>query len=80
MNRQQRVEKIYEVLERTIHSFFEPTEWSTIASAVSKELVVKNWLEVRGVLQFMIDAGMVERTQNVHVEAYVKTVPSAKEN
>ncbi len=73
MNRQQRLEKIYEVLQRTIHSCVEPTDWSVIMDAVKKELTIKNWMEVRGVLQFMLNQGMIERCGGVHREEYRNT-------
>lgn len=50
----------------------EPTHWQTIMNAVSKEMVIKNWLDVRGVLQWMLNQGEIRRINDVHTERYIK--------
>ena len=41
-------------------------------SAVKSEVQIKNWLDVRGVLQFLIDQKVVMRIDRADVEQYVK--------
>ena len=45
-------------------------EWQGIVKAVSAEMVIKSWLEVRGVMQGMRDRGEVTRKPDVYVELY----------
>lgn len=45
-------------------------EWQGIVKAVSAEMVIKNWLEVRGVLQGMRDRGEVTKKPDIFVELY----------
>lgn len=62
--------RIFDLLSEVITS--EPTDWDDIVSKVKEQLVIKNWMVVRGVLQFMMDAKLVARTKNIHEEKYVK--------
>ena len=64
-------ENIFNALDRLIKPGQE-TAWKTIVSSVSSEIPIKNWLKVRGVLQYMINEGMIERTDSVHVEHYIR--------
>ena len=46
-------------------------EWSDIVESVkSAKIPIKNWLVVRGVLQWMINEQMVVRINNIHKEQY----------
>lgn len=45
-------------------------EWQDIVKAVSADMVVKNWLYVRGVMQGMLDRGEITRKPDVFVELY----------
>jgi hypothetical protein len=47
-------------------------EWSDIVKSVNDaKITIKNWMTVRGVLQWMIDNNMITRVNNVHKEQYV---------
>lgn len=62
--------KVLAILTETITD--RPTDWSDIMTAVSARMKIRNWLAVRGVLQYMINQGSVRRTGSVHVETYVR--------
>ncbi|KWH27656.1 hypothetical protein WL99_20090 [Burkholderia cepacia] len=47
-----------------------PVKWAAIRDAVSQQMTIANWLDVRGVLQWAINDGRFERVRDVHVEAY----------
>jgi len=50
-------------------------EWADIVKSVEQaKIPVKNWLVVRGVLQWMINEKMVVRTKNIHQEKYTTNV------
>jgi len=49
-----------------------PVDWEALMSAVKSEVQIKNWLDVRGVLQFLIDQKVVMRIDRADVEQYVK--------
>jgi len=50
-------------------------EWADIVESVEQaKIPVKNWLVVRGVLQWMINEKMVVRTKNIHQEKYTTNV------
>lgn len=63
--------KVLEILSNIIPAEGQ-IEWKDIMEAVSKEVTVKNWLKVRGVLQYLINTKCVCRTPSVHIEAYTK--------
>lgn len=44
--------------------------WAQITESVSKEVQVKNWMEVRNVLQRLIDGKIVARTNDIFNECY----------
>ena len=50
----------------------EQTSWAEIMEAVSAEMKIKNWMEVRGILQFQITEGEIKRTDCIKTEAYIK--------
>lgn len=45
-------------------------EWHDIVKAVEAEMVIKNWLDVRGVMQGMRDRGEITKNPNFHIEMY----------
>jgi len=50
-------------------------EWDDIVNSVNQaKIPVKNWLVVRGVLQWMINEKMVVRIKNIHQEQYTTNV------
>lgn len=63
-------QNILTVLESTITT--EGTEWSAIVAAVRGKMAIKDWLTVRGVVQWMLDNGRIKRTDDVHREVYVR--------
>jgi hypothetical protein len=51
------------------------SDWDDIVNSVNQaKIPVKNWLVVRGVLQWMINEKMVVRIKNVHEEIYTTNV------
>lgn len=49
----------------------EMCDWSDIVQSVEQaKIPVKNWLVVRGILQWMINQKMIVRIKNVHCEQY----------
>lgn len=47
--------------------------WKDIVHAVEwQNCKVKNWMTIRGILQWYINEGLIERTDDVHVEEYQK--------
>jgi hypothetical protein len=51
------------------------SDWDDIVNSVNQaKIPVKNWLVVRGVLQWMINEKMVVRIKNVHEEKYTTNV------
>lgn len=61
-------QKCLTILTATITA--QPVDWKVIVTAVEAQMVIKNWLKVRGVLQWMINQGQVKRFASVHVEEY----------
>jgi hypothetical protein len=50
-------------------------DWNDIIQSVNQaKIPVKNWLVVRGVLQWMINEKMVVRIKNIHQEQYTTNV------
>ena len=50
-------------------------DWADIVESVKQaKIPVKNWLVVRGVLQWMINEKMVVRIKNIHQEQYTTNV------
>jgi len=65
------VDRVYEVLDEVITR--RGTGWKEIVRAVKASGVkVGNWLDVRGVLQWMMNEGEIERTPDIRTETYVK--------
>jgi hypothetical protein len=63
-------DKVYETLVDVITP--EGVHWKDIVAAVNASGVrVKNWLEVRGIIQWMKDNAVIKRTDDIHVEVYV---------
>ena len=56
------------ILDATIGE--SPVKWALIREAVSQQMTIENWLDVRGVLQWGINDGRFKRIPDVHVEAY----------
>lgn len=51
----------------------EPTSWADIMAAVTAaDIPVKNWLDVRRVLQFVMNKGWVVRLPDTSRELYVR--------
>jgi Fe2+ or Zn2+ uptake regulation protein len=62
--------KVLHILQETITT--EPVAWQVIVEAVKKQITIKNWLDVRGVLQYMLDQKMIARVNSVTFEEYYK--------
>lgn len=63
--------KVLAILDKTIPAEGS-VEWKDIVAAVGAEVKVKNWLDVRGILQYMMSQKTVVRLPSVHTEAYSK--------
>ena len=66
-----RIQKIDSIITDTC-SKKEITLWSDIVEAISSQMDINNWMEVRGVLQFQIDEGEIAKTSNIFEEEYIK--------
>lgn len=45
--------------------------WGQMKESINQAgMKVANWMTVRGVLQFMLNEGILKRTEDVHVEEY----------
>ena len=63
-------EKIAKAIQTAIRNG--SCEWSDIVHSVNDaKIIVKNWMTVRGVLQWMLDEKMIVRVANVHKEQYI---------
>tara|TARA_R110000851_G_C13102760_1_gene569299 strand:- start:63312 stop:63521 length:210 start_codon:yes stop_codon:yes gene_type:complete len=60
------------ILLDVISNDSEAVMWNDIVIAVSAKMNIKNWLDVRSVLQELLDEELIERTPSVYVEEYVK--------
>lgn len=58
------------ILTKTITAV--PVDWSDIVKAVEAEMTIKNWLHVRGVLQYMLNQKQIARVDDVFTERYYK--------
>jgi hypothetical protein len=47
--------------------------WETIVATVRAKHRIKNWMPIRGVLQFFKNEGLINRTSDLHVEEYIAT-------
>lgn len=61
------------ILRHTIGA--EPVSWADIVKAVSVEMTIRNWMDVRDVLQYALERGEIERLPSVQVEQYRRTEP-----
>jgi len=62
-----------EIIANAIQGAFKDglCEWSDIVDSVTQaKIPVKNWMTVRGVLQWMINEKMIVRIKDVHKEQY----------
>jgi len=63
-------EEVFHLLYAVIPA--EPISWSEIVSFLKGRVRVDNWLDVRGVLQLMLDDDLIRRTTDLHKELYYK--------
>jgi len=64
-------EAIQTVLKKVISK--KGTDWDVIMEKINSEgLKIKNWLQVRAVLQGLISQKLVSRTSDLNEEIYVK--------
>ena len=63
-------EQVIQIIEKVISV---ETPWSDISSAVKSEFEIKNFMtQVRGPLQYLLDAGKIVRVKNIPAEKYSK--------
>jgi len=63
-------EKIFNAIQKAISNG--SCEWSDIVQSVEDaKIPVKNWMEVRGVLQWMRNEKIIARVKDVHKEQYI---------
>tara|TARA_Y100000401_G_C8317047_1_gene223124 strand:+ start:1043 stop:1249 length:207 start_codon:yes stop_codon:yes gene_type:complete len=48
------------------------TEWKVIVEEIKKIAIIKNWLLVRGIIQELKNENIIDRTDNVYQEIYIK--------
>ncbi len=75
------IQKSYEVLCEIVNQSGKSFNIDDFFSEVKKVATVKNWMDVRSVLQLFIDDKIIERTQDLRVEEYkiLKTVNIGKD-
>jgi hypothetical protein len=64
-------ENIYEVLNSVCISGKTVSFLQMMNAVNDSGMKIKNWLKVRGVLQYMINNNMLSRTSDLHVEEYL---------
>jgi hypothetical protein len=63
-------EKIAKAIQNAIRNG--SCEWSDIVQSINDaKITIKNWMTVRGVLQWMLDEKIIVRVNNVHKEQYI---------
>ena len=64
-----RNEKIFKAIQNALANG--SCDWGDIVQSVNNsKITIKNWMVVRGVLQWMIDEQMIVRLNNVYKEEY----------
>jgi hypothetical protein len=63
-------DNIYEVLNNVCISGKTVSFLQMMDAINASGMKIKNWLKVRGVLQYMINNNMISRTSDLHVEEY----------
>ena len=66
--------KTVEFIERFVESNDSEFTWQDLVNEVQASgATVKNWLTIRGVLQWFINEGLIQRNRsNLRIEEYVK--------
>ena len=64
---------IAELIKTEMRANGDKIEWSQISDLIKAKFdkPIKNWLDVRGALQILINERLVKRTNNVHEEIYI---------
>lgn len=70
MTKSKREDKIFETMYIMIKNG-DSFEWKEIVEKISEKLEIKNWLEVRGVLQWFISEGKIIRDEDLFKEKYI---------
>ena len=64
-----RNEKIYNAIQTALRNG--TCTWSDIVKSVEDaKIPVKNWMDVRGVMQWMINEKIIVRIKDIHTEQY----------
>lgn len=66
-----RERKIQTIILRTINDY-DPAPWTTIRDEIAEEVIVGDWMEVRNIMQGLINAKYIKRVDNIHVELYTR--------
>ena len=65
--------KAAQFIEQFVESNDSKFTWDQLADEVEASgATVKNWLTIRGVLQWFINEGLIQRTKDLHAEEYIK--------
>ena len=68
-NKMTRNEKIYNAIQTALRNG--TCTWSDIVKSVEDaKIPVKNWMHVRGVMQWMINEKIIVRIKDIHTEQY----------
>ena len=70
MTKSKREEKIFETMDDFVENG-DSFEWKEVVEKISEKLEIKNWLEVRGVLQWFINEGKIIRDEDLFKEKYI---------
>lgn len=66
-----RERKIQTIILRTINDY-DPANWTLIRDEIAEEVIVGDWMEVRNILQGLLDSNYIKRVDNIHVECYTR--------
>ena len=61
-------EEVFNIIHNLVE--LEATTWQTIVSAIKKEMIIDDWMKVRGVLQYLINHEYIYRTDDTSIEEY----------
>jgi hypothetical protein len=63
--------KILDIIFKVVTKSPKGGTWQEIMDAVSAKYKIKDWMEVRGLIQWMKDEKIIVKTKDVYTETYV---------
>lgn len=67
LNKNEIIELVLEIIS------VDGTKWKVIVEEIEKIATIKNWLFVRGIIQDLKNENIIERTDSVEEEIYIKS-------